>query len=172
EWSHAAAAEDHAGAPCSIETAFGAVADGLLLDMDPAASTLSFRNGHKGAAVSLPFARFRSLTLTTLLRAAPPLGGAIPERLPLAAHRREYRLHRSDGQVVSAHTVGYVEAPEGLYFFIPIDEERSLQRVFVPHNAYVKCDVGPTARDLAAQHWVGTPQELLAAIERQRRMPV
>lgn len=172
EWSHAPAAEDHTGVPCSIETVSGAVVDGLLIDVDLATSTLSFRNPANGATLSLPFARFRSLTLRTLLRAAPPLGGGIAERLPLAAHRREYRLHRADGQVVSARTVGYVEAPEGLYFYTPIDEERSLQRVFVPRHAYVRCEVGPTARDLAAEHWVGTPQELLAALERQRRMPV
>ena len=171
EWSHEAAAEDHTGSPCIIETVSGAIVEGLLVDVDPAACMLSFRNLN-GATLSLPFARFRSLTLMTLLRGAPPLGGGIAERLPLAAHRREYRLRRPDGQVVSGRTVGYVEAPEGLYFFTPVDEERLLQRVFVPRSAYATCEVGPTARDLAAEHWVSTPQELLAALERQRRMPV
>lgn len=171
-WSHAGAELTYAGEPCSIETVSGSLVEGLLIYVDPATSTLNFRTGPDSAAIALPFARFRSLTLTTPLRAAPPIGGGIAERLPLAAQQREYRLHRVDGQVVSGRTVGYVQAPEGLYLFTPVDDEQSLRRVFAPRNAYTTCEVGPTAQDLAAERWVGTAQKLLAALERQRRTPV
>jgi len=69
-------------------------------------------------------------------------------------------------------TAGYVEAAAGLYLFTPIDEEAALQRVFVPRCAYSHCEFGPSAEEIAARLWIGSPAELLDAIERQERMPV
>ena len=68
--------------------------------------------------------------------------------------------------------MGRVENDEGLYLFIAVNEERSLLRMFVPRCAYAACEFGPTSRDRAAEHWISSPQQLLAAIEHQRQMPV
>src|SRR5882672_6596232 len=171
DWRHLPAA-DGAVEPCCIETASGANVDGWLVEMDPATSSLRFRTSAEGAPLGLPFASFRKLTLTKSLRGAEPLGGGIAERVPVAVQLREVRLHGADDHVVVERTAGHVEAPEGLYLFMPDDDERSLLRTFVPRCTYTRIEFGPTAQDLAAEHWIGTPQELLAAIDRQLRMPV
>ena len=73
---------------------------------------------------------------------------------------------------MTGRTAGYVEAAAGLYLFTPVDEEAALQRVFVPRCAYSHCEFGPSAEEIAARLWIGSPAELLDAIERQERMPV
>jgi len=95
------------------------------------------------------------------------------ERVPAAAQEREYRIHSSGrAQTLTGRTAGYVETPHGLYLFTPVDEEASLQRVFVPLAAESGYEFGASAEEVAATRWLSTPEALLEAIERQHRMPV
>lgn len=144
-----------------------------MLGFDPAASTLAFRTSETGPAVTVPFSRFCRLTLTVPLQQAPTLKGAPKERVPAAAQEREYRL-QSSGRVqpLTGRTAGYVKTAQGLYLFTPVDEEASLQRVFVPQTAYTSLELGPSAEEVAAKRWLSTPSALLEAIEHQHRMPV
>jgi hypothetical protein len=164
-WRHSAGPAHDEVQPCRIETPSGSSVDGFMRGFDPAAATLTFGSSATGAALTLPFARFRRLTLTTPLTS--------DERLPAAAHEHDYRFTAADGaDVLSGQTIGHVDRDEGLYLFAPIDEDHSLLRMFVPRSTYQACAFGPTSRDTAAEHWVASPQQLLAAIERQQRTPV
>jgi hypothetical protein len=120
----------------------------------------------------VPFGRVRRLVLTAPLMPAPQLADAPTERVPSAAQERDYRLQAKDGKPIAGRTAGYVVTDAGLYLFTPLDEERSLQRVFVPRTAYTSCEFGPSAEEVAAERWIATREELLAAIDRQQRMPV
>ena len=171
-WRKVSLPDDSAAQPCRIETRQGTTIEGDLLSIDGPAQTLRFRTSSLGAPVTLAFSRFRRLTLTTPLRPAMQPGGA-EERVPAAAQEREYRLHLSDtGEPMTGHTAGHVETGEGLFLFLPVEEERSVQRIFVPRSAYIACEFGPSAEEAASKLWVGTPEDLLAAIERQPRAPV
>jgi hypothetical protein len=166
-------AAEHDGAqPCSIETRFGSHVDGELLRFDPGAAGLVFRSRAGAPGVALSFARMRRLVLTTPLKPSPRFAGAPPERVPAAAQEREYRLFTDDERPQVGRTAGHVEHDEGLYLFTPQDDERSLLRVFVPRCAYTRCEFGPSAEELAAEHWCATPSQLLDALERQQRAPV
>lgn len=123
--------------------------------------------------VTLPFSRFRRLTLTVPLQRAPTLSGAPMERVPAAAQERDYRLQPTGRvQPLTGRTAGYVETVHGLYLFTPVDEEASLQRVFVPREAYSSYELGASAEEVAATRWLSTPEALLEAIKHQDRMPV
>ena len=173
-WRHSSADEESVAQPCRIETGSGNVIEAALLGLDPTLGTLRVRMHDDGMPIELPFARFRRLTLTTPLRPPEPLAGAPAERVPAAAHRRDYRLQSGDDDAapMTGRTAGYVEADEGLYLFPPIDNGRSLLRVFVPRWACAKKSFGASAQEIAAARWVSTPAQLLEAIEHQRRMPV
>jgi len=121
----------------------------------------------------LPFSRIRRLTLTTPLQSVAPIGGAPVERVPAAAQERDYCL-QSTGTAAPliGRTAGHVEAAEGMYLFTPVEEEASLQRVFVPRCAYLGCEFGPSAEEVAARLWIASPAELLEAIERQQHKAV
>lgn len=171
-WRYRPAPAHDVPQPCCIESRAGTEVDGEMLGFDPATRTLVFRSSTTGPAVELPFARIRRLTLKSPLQPVVQTGPVPVERMPVAAHERDYRLQSNAGAVISGRTAGRVEAPEGLYLFTPVDEEAALQRVFVPRTAYALAEFGATAEEVAARMWIASPTELLAAIERQQRMPI
>jgi hypothetical protein len=151
----------------------GTAIEGELQHIDPATSVLRFCMQPGGAALALPFARFRRLTMTAPLTAVPRALGVPVWRVPVAEEEREYRLFpESGGAPLTGSTLGHVETPHGMFLFKPVNEDRAVQRVFVPRTGCARSEFGPTAVDEAAERWIGTPHELLAALERQHRMPV
>jgi hypothetical protein len=172
-WQRAPVPVNDAAQPCRVESHKGSVVGGEMLSFDPAGRKLTLRIGANGATGSVSFSKFRRLTLTTPLMPDPPIAGAAPRRVPTAAHERHYTLHLSGtGEPMTGRAAGHVEAPEGMYLFTPVDEDASLERVFVPRAAYARCEFGQTAEEVAARLWIAAPSELLAAIERQQHMAV
>ena len=172
-WRHEAPGLD-AEPPCQVETRNGATVHGVLLGFDVAAGRLRLRPAGGQAEASLAFSQLLRLTLTTPLAPAAQRADVPVERVPAAAQEREYRLVMDEAArtPLAGRTAGYVEADEGLYLFPPVEEERSVLRVFVPRSAYQRCDFGPSAEEIAARRWIVEPKALLEAIERQQRMPV
>ena len=173
-WPHRAAPDNDMVQPCRIETAAGTLVEGEMLGFDPAGRTLTFRTSAGGPPVELAFARFRRLTLTTPLQPEARIVGMPAERVPAAAQEREYRLQSAAGTAppLTGQSAGHVETVDGMYLFPPTHDESSLLRVFVPRSAYARCEFGASAEETAAARWIASPHELLAAIERQQRMPV
>jgi hypothetical protein len=172
-WRHAHSGDTSTAQPCRIESHGGTVLDGEMLAFNSKAHTVSFRLAAGGQVVTLPFLRFRRLTLTAPLQPAPKMAGAPIERVPAAAHVREYRLKlRSSQAVLTGHTAGHVLTADGLYLFTPVEEDRSLLRVFVPSVAYSSLSFGPSAEEVAAERWITTPKQLLDALERQQHAEV
>jgi hypothetical protein len=172
DWRHAPPAEEDGARPCRIETPTGATVQGLMVKLDPAARSIDFRSAADAPPLALPFARMRRLTLTRPLRSVEQSGRLRAERVPLAAQERQYRLHQPDGSTVTGLTCGHVETEEGVFLYTRDGDDYALLREFVPRNAYTRCEVGPSALDVAAEKWIGTPRELLAAVERQRTMSI
>ena len=144
-----------------------------MLRFEPKSTSLIFRSPMTGPAGRLSFAKIRRLTLTAPLMPKPRFVDAPVELVPAAAQERDYRLELGNGEApMTGRTAGYVQAEEGLYLFAPSDEGRSLFRVFVPCSAYKRCEFGRSAQEIAAERWIVSPKDLLAAIERQQSMPV
>ncbi|HEY9238655.1 MAG TPA: hypothetical protein VIP10_07450, partial [Burkholderiaceae bacterium] len=85
-----------------------------------------------------------------------------------------YRLQPAGttAAALAGRTCGRVETAHGMFLFTPVQEESALLRVFVPRGAYVRAEFGASAEEVAARMWIASPTELLAAIERQQRMPI
>ena len=144
-----------------------------MLGFDPTAKSVAFRDAGKGPLVEIPFRSFRRLTLTMPLQQAPKPSGAPVERVPAAAQERDYTLHLDDlTEPLTGRTAGYVETLDGLYLFIPVNEESSLQRAFVPRMAYTRRELGPSAEEVAARRWIASPADLRDALIQQDRKPV
>lgn len=173
DWRHEPPPRGDAPQACTIETPRGATVEGWLVGIEPARGQLRFRAALDGSDLTLPLHRVRRLVLAQPLGAVDRGAGLPTERVPAAAHERDYRLVLADGAGErTGRTTGHVETPDGLFLFEPGADGRTLTRVFVPRPAYARCSFGPSAQDLAAESWVATPQALLDALERQRRTPV
>jgi hypothetical protein len=171
DWRHVPPPDADVAQPCRIETPTGAAVQGFLVGLDPAARTIAFRTSSTAPALDLPFARFQRLTLTTPLSSIDATGRGGAERVPIAAQQREYRLQRADG-IATGRTCGHVENEAGLFLFTPGGDEHSLVREFIPRTAYHRVEFGDTALDAAADKWISTKAELLAAFDRQQRMSI
>jgi hypothetical protein len=159
---------------CRIETQTGTPLEGVMLDFDPSKRRLHFRIAPDSPDVSLSFARFHRLTLTTPLQPVARAAGAPRERVPAVAQQRDYLLQRvgeANAPALTGRTAGYAEAAEGMYLFTPLDDEGALQRVFVPRTAYSRCEFGASAEELASRHWIASPAKLLEAVSQQQLQP-
>ena len=157
--------------PCRIETPIGRGG------RRPAGSLRHRRRRRCAFAVALaasrwrcPFARFSRLTLTT----PRPLMQRRPERAGRAcAHRRAgARLpHRADrrGPTEWPHAGPCECRHRGWFLFAPHDDGEALLRVFVPHAAVAAIGFDKSAEEQAAERWIATPAQLLAALEAQQR---
>lgn len=154
---------------CRIEDMHGLEASGALLELDPGAEVLVFRPDGHHEPVKMPLGSVRRLTLIEPLCAAAPRPGTAVALLPVAAQEREVVFESVDDlppMVIAS--LGRVEASEGMYLFPPFgQEDKALLRVLVPRAAYRRCAVGPTAEERAAERWIFTARDLLAAVDRQ-----
>ena len=103
---------------------------------------------------------------------------------------------------MTGRSIGHVQSPHGLFLFPPADDRGGVQRMFVPASTYREFEIGPRigqvlveqsavtseqvdiavaeqaalrARelgDLLVTNRIVAPEELLAAIDQQARMPV
>jgi hypothetical protein len=173
KWRYAASLQN-AVHPCRIEATSGSMVEGDAVGVDLSAGTLTFRGRSGSAAVKVPFSTFRRLTLTEPLRPSAPLANEPVERIPAAAQERGYRLQWRSAALNEAvgRTAGYVERAAGLFLFPPLEDRKSVLRVFIPRAAYSACTFGASAEEVAAARWMSSPPQLLEAIERQAHKPV
>lgn len=179
QWPQPPFARRHAMAPldldergCRIETHSGVSVEGDLVDFDVEAGMLRFRIGAAGEPLAMPFGRFRRLTLTAPWHLARAAAGAPVERVPTAAQERGYRIELAAGGHLVGRTLGHVQRDGGLFLFAPLDDGAAVQRVFVPQAACAAVEFGLSAEEQAAERWIATPEQLLAALDAQRHAPI
>ena len=161
------------------------------LQMPPARTTFPLR-----------FEHFRSITLTTpikpvILPSTDPHADFLGERRAVS-----YRVALTAGGELTGISVGNVEREFGLFLFPPLDDTGSVQRLFIPRNAYTHFTTGARIGEVLVQQesatasqidaglsvqqglrsqklgellvlrQVVTPEQLLEAIAQQERMPM
>ncbi len=164
--------ESEVAQPCQIDTPNGVTVEGAVVQFDAEAGVLRFRLGSGSEPVSLPFAKFRRLTLTTPWPLAHRAPDAPVERLQTAAQERSYRIELPTGGHLTGRTMGHVQRDCGLFIFAPLDDGAAVQRVFVPQAAIGSLHFGKSAEEHAAERWVATMEDLLAALAAQKSAPI
>lgn len=164
--------ESDVAQPCQVETSNGDTVDGALEQFDADAGVLRLRLSSGGDALSLPFANFRRLTLSTPWPVARRAPDAPVERVPTAEQERSYRIELPTGGHLAGRTMGHVQRDCGLFIFAPLDDGAAVQRVFVPRAAIGTVHFGKSAEEHAAERWVATAEELLVALVAQKTAPI
>jgi type II secretory ATPase GspE/PulE/Tfp pilus assembly ATPase PilB-like protein len=180
--------------PCEVQGVNGSVVSGQMMSINPEVGIAQVRLSSARGAVSLRFAQFRRMTLTQAFKPQSASETSIPGAragLPGAA---DYRVQMANGALLNGKSVGHVETAHGLFLFPPLDEQGTVQRVFVPRDAYRSVESGAQALqppraepaekeqqqqqreqklgDMLVPDQITTPEQLLAAIEQQARMPM
>jgi hypothetical protein len=130
------------------------------------------RVGRDGEPLWLPFSRLRRLTILqpwSMQREAP---SAPVERMPAAAQERDYRALLSSGGHVAGRTLGHLRQRCGWFLYAPADGGQAVLRQFVPSSTCTDVEFGKSVEELAAERWVGTPEQLLAAAQAQQKATI
>ena len=186
---------------CELEGINGALGQCSLVSISPADQTIQIQIERTKSPITLAFSQFRRLTLKRPIYPNDQLSADRFPTLPGAPASAEYHLQLHDGSVRSGLTVGYVETSFGLFVFTPLDERGSVQRVFMPHHAFVrlrltehlgkltaksgaasatafealdKTEAAPSGHrpgDFLTEAAVVSPGQLMLALDHQSKMP-
>jgi hypothetical protein len=149
--------------PCRVESAGGVTFEGELVDFDVARERMRVRVGRDGDPLWLPFSRMRRLTILSPWMQTRQAPGAPVERMPAAAQERDYTAALSAGGHVAGRTIGHVRQRCGWFLFAPADGGHAVLRQFVPTATCTGVSLGKSFEELAAERWVATPEQMLAA---------
>ena len=184
---------------CDIEGPTGGSRHCTLFAVVPAERKILIQIERTRSMVSLAFSHFFRLILTLPVRPRGKLGNTAFSDEFIDRNTTHYRVHLKDGSSLSGLTLGHVETPFGLFLYTPINDIGSLQREFVPREAYLRLElpaddstegdagvVSPIAvahpvpaalpeikhDDALKDAMVLTPEQLLKALDHQNKMPL
>ncbi len=149
--------------PCRVESAGGVTFEGEFVEFDVARERMRVRVGRDGDPLWLPFSRMRRLTVLKPWTQAQQAPGAPIERMPAAAQERDYMVELSAGGQVAGRTIGHVRQRCGWFLFAPADGGHAVLRQFVPTATCTGVSLGKSFEEMAAERWVATPEQMLAA---------
>jgi type II secretory ATPase GspE/PulE/Tfp pilus assembly ATPase PilB-like protein len=143
---------------CDIVGLNGNVGRCSLVSLAPQEKTIVVQIERANTPVELSFSQFRQLTLVeplTIQRMASD------EDFP-EIHSRSglyaFEVHWQDGSIQTGRTLGYVETGNGLFIFEPLDDKGSLQRSFIPQEAFVNVTLSDPVKSDAKSATTGVPK--------------
>lgn len=187
---------------CEIEGLNGTIRRCALVAMNPAEQTAMIQIENSRTPVPLVFSQFRRLTLKKPIQPQVGINDEAFSDVLGYRYTTQYQLHLDDGSTVSGLTVGFVETHYGLFVFTPLNDMGSVERVFIPRDAFLTVSMTEpdnqdlsqpltvvpgvkTARaarapaaspskpdELPADMAVVSPEQLMQALDRQTKMPM
>ena len=165
---------------CEIVGLNGTRMHGRLIFFVPDESVAHVQVPPARTTMALRFKQFKSLTVLPPVHpaafdpAASPGGAARAgdALAPMLAHRprSEYCVALASGGELRGETIGHVESPYGLFLFPPIGDGGSVQRLFIPRQAYAGVELGPRIGDVLLAENTATPLQIARAVEQQQQM--
>ena len=169
------AREQQPGEACEIVGLNDKRMQGRLIFFVPDEGIVQVQVPPARTTMTLRFNQFKSLRVLPPL--APSLAPAArpaqddPHALMLDHRpRNAYRVALAAGGELAGQTIGHVESEHGLFLFPPIDDDGSVERLFVPREAYRQLQLGERIGDVLLAHRSATPQQIAAAVQQQEEM--
>ena len=152
---------------CDIEGLNGAVRRCMLITLDPGRKVAVIQIEQSKTPVSLPFAQFLRITLKKLLH--PQEINTSEQFADILGHRAtvDYHLQLKNSEKLSGLTIGCVETDYGLFLFPPVGQEGSIERVFMPHEAFTSFTLGSHIGKVLVDNQIVTEQQVEQAAEEQ-----
>jgi Type II secretion system (T2SS), protein E, N-terminal domain len=158
--------------PCRVEFVDGRVVEGELVAMYPERLEFVFRRSTTEPTVALKFALICRISLQALWDVRRAGADSPAERFGQEMTVREYMADFGGVRLLNGRTMGVVERDYGWFLYAPVEEHRTIMRVFIPSAVCKELEFAKTTQEKAAEHWVSTPEELLAAVAAQARAKV
>lgn len=155
---------------CEIEGLNGAVHNCLLVSILPADKAIMLQVPQRKSAHRLRFSDFLRLTLKAPLQPGEPVGeGEFANILGFRA-TVDYKLSLNNGSTRSGRTVGYIETQYGIFLFNLLNAQGSVERVFIPREAYLSVSYGQRIGELLVEQQMVTAQQVEQAVSEQENL--
>lgn len=152
---------------CDLEGLNGAIRRCTLVSVTPAEQTILIQIEHSKTPVPVTFSQFRRLTLKKPIHPQEII--STEQFADILGYRStvQYNLLLENGSTATGQTVGYVETHYGLFLFTPLDAHGSVERVFVPRDAFTKVTLGDHIGQMLVEQKVVTSQQVEDAATEQ-----
>ena len=155
---------------CELEDLKGVVRACKLALLTPADKSILIFVPRKAVPARMQFSHFRRITLKAPMRPEATAGSDKFANILDYRATIDYRLESTSGALISGQTVGYIETGFGLFLFNPIDAAGSVQRVFIPREAYVGVTFGEHIGKMLVQQKAVTRQQVEQAATEQQAL--
>ncbi len=156
---------------CLVQLRNGDRIAGKLVSFALSESCLTVLPDDATASRTLDLEQVRSVRLLRTLRIGmrkTPLDERAVE-LFVPSARQNYSVEFPDNEVIKGDTVGYVNTRQGLFLFVPTDDDRIL-RHFYPRVAMRQYRIGLPIGEILVEEKVVKQEEVDTALARQREM--
>ena len=153
-----------------LEGLNGAIRRCALLSMTPADQTILIQIENIKTPVQMSFAQFRRLTLKKLLHPQEIVSNEQFAEILGYRSAVEYHLQLENGGSISGMTVGSVETDFGLFLFSPMGDQGSVERVFIPRDAFISVSLGDHIGQLLVEQNIVTSQQVEQAANEQNTL--
>ncbi|TXT40876.1 MAG: type II secretory pathway protein [Comamonadaceae bacterium] len=155
---------------CELEGLNGAIRRCTLVSVTPAEQTILIQIEHSKTPVPVTFSQFRRLALKKPIYPQEII--STEQFADILGYRAtvQYNLVLENGNTVTGTTVGYVETHFGLFLFTPLDDHGSVERVFVPREAFTRVTLGDHIGQMLVEQKVVTPQQVEDAATEQNSL--
>jgi hypothetical protein len=158
--------------PCRLEFADGRMLEGEMLSMNLPGRELMFRRAVNQASVPIAFSDIHRLSLHALWELRRASADAPVDSLGSQMQAREYLADCGGVHLLKGRTMGVVRQDAGWFLYTPVEEGRTVMRVFLPAASCKEVELAKSTQEKAAERWVQTPEQLLAAAQAQKTAKV
>lgn len=153
--------------PCEVLGLNGVSRACLLVALDPFDRIAHVQVPPSRVTMPLRFSQFQRIVIDEPLAAQEADADD-----PLMHHRPEvsYRLVLADGREEKGSTVGHIEVNYGLFLFKPINPQGSVQRQFLPRDAFLSIELGPRMTDVLLEQQMVSEQQLRQATQEHQAL--
>ncbi len=155
---------------CELEDLKGVVRACKLALLTPADKSILIFVPRKTVPARMQFSHFRRIALKTPMQPEAKSGGDKFANILDYRATIDYRLESTSGAVISGQTVGHIETGFGLFLFTPMDSAGTVQRVFIPREAYLGVTFGEHIGKMLVQQKAVTSQQVEQAATEQQAL--
>jgi type II secretory ATPase GspE/PulE/Tfp pilus assembly ATPase PilB-like protein len=158
---------------CLIYMRNGKKALGDLIRFSPKESSIVFTPTREESSQIIALEQIKSMRLVQplVLELALSLLEERAQEVFPPSESQDFSVEFFDKEILIGKTVGYVNAGNGLYLFLPADDDKII-RCFIPHQSIKQYQIGMMIGEMLVEEKLASKDEVEEALGRQRQLRV
>jgi type II secretory ATPase GspE/PulE/Tfp pilus assembly ATPase PilB-like protein len=158
---------------CLVYLRSGSKLLGNLVRFSPQESSIVFLPTRSETNETIALDRIKSMRLVRplILRRGGAFLDKRAQEVFQPSERQVFTVEFSDNEIMTGDTVGYATAGNGLFLFLPAEEEK-IVRCFIPQSAMKNYQIGRPIGEMLVEDHLASKDDVETALQRQRELRV